>query len=476
MPQTDFTWMTLAELASGIRAGDFSPLEITRAALDRIDKLDPKLGAFRLVCPERALDQAKAAEIDLAAGKDLGPLHGLPYGVKDLFDVKGLITTAGTSLLADNTAEDDSMAVANLNRAGMVLVGKTNTVQFAYGGVGINHDHGTPMNPWSEEPHAPGGSSSGSASAVSAGLVPLALGSDTGGSVRIPSGLCGITGLKTTVGQVGRSGVYPLSWTLDSIGPLVRTAEDAALVYQALKGYDPDDETTFHQQPQDVLKNLHAGVKGLRLAVAETFLWDDADPEVCQAVREAAKVFIDLGAMVDNIDFAPAQAVLDHNTQGFVIAGEAYTVNRNWVENNYDQLDPVVAARLKLGRDVAAHTYLEAYLKMKQLRSEAVEAMADIDALLVPTTMIPSLPNATIDPDMDTYVGYNVRYLRNTSIGNSLNLCGLSTPCGFNKAGLPLGLLIYGKPNCEDMVLRIGQAFQQATDWHEQHPDLSWAE
>ena len=203
-----------------LRTGGLSPVELVERFLDRISALDPTLNAFRLVCPERALTQARAAEAALKAGLSSGPLHGIPYAAKDLFDAQGLPTTAGCRLLADNIAVEDSVAIRRLTQAGMILLGKTNTVQFAYSGIGINHDHGTPHNPWHRVHHVPGGSSSGSGVAVAAGLVPMALGSDTGGSVRIPASLCGTTGLKTTVGRVSRAGVYPLSWSLDSVGPL----------------------------------------------------------------------------------------------------------------------------------------------------------------------------------------------------------------------------------------------------------------
>ena len=234
----------IGSLAGKIRQGSVSPVALTEELLARIDALDPRLHAFIAMARERALGQARAAESALRAGHDLGPLHGIPYAAKDLYDVAGLPTTAGTRVLKDNVAAADCAAVRRLSAAGMVLLGKTHTVQFAFGGVGINHDHGTPHNPWHQVPHAPGGSSSGSGVAVAAGLVPMALGTDTGGSVRIPAALCGIVGLKTTVGRISRAGVYPLSFTLDSVGPLTRSVEDAALVYQALQGPDFDDETT----------------------------------------------------------------------------------------------------------------------------------------------------------------------------------------------------------------------------------------
>ena len=271
---------SISNLSAQIRAGQLSPVTCAEAMLRRIDALDGRLRSFIRVMPERALAQARAAESASKSGAELGPLHGIPYAAKDLFDVKGVPTMAGTHLLADNIAAQDSTVVRKLAAAGMVLLGKTHTVQFAYGAAGINHDHGTPHNPWHPMPHAPGGSSSGSAVAVAAGLAPMALGTDTGGSVRVPAALCGIVGLKTTVGRVSRAGVYPLCWTLDSVGPITRSVEDAAIVYQAMQGADARDDSTAGVTAHDALRGLKDGVKGLRIAFGETTFFDDVDSEI----------------------------------------------------------------------------------------------------------------------------------------------------------------------------------------------------
>ncbi len=383
-------------------------------------------------------------------------------------------TTAGASLLEKNIAAANAHAVQQLNRAGMILLGKTNTVQFAYGGVGINHDHGTPHNPWNRTPHVPGGSSSGSAVAVSAGMVPVALGTDTGGSVRIPASLCGTAGLKTTVGRVSRAGVYPLSWSLDSVGALTRSVEDVALVYQCLQGVDTNDETTWGLAAQDVLKDLKDGVGGMRMAFAETVFWEDVDPEIEKAVRECGRVFEGLGARVSSIEFSEADQARQLNSKGLIIAAEAYTLNKQWVEEHFDRLDPIVAHRIIKGKDVAAIEYLQNNIAWRNLRVKAINSLRNVDALLVPTTAIPALPTAEVDADTDIYSKRNLSYLRNTAIGNVLNMCGLSVPCGFTKQGLPIGLMIYAKPFQENIVLRAGFAFQEVTDWHRRMPDLSW--
>ena len=467
-------FQTIVELAKNIRAKRFSPVEVVKHFIDRIDSLDEFLNAYRCVHPECALDQAKAAEINIYKGNDLGPLHGIPYAVKDLFDVKGMATTAGTSLLKHNVAKRDAAVVKKLARCGMVLLGKTNTVQFAYGALGINSDHGTPHNPWSETPHVPGGSSSGSAVSVSAGLASAAMGTDTGGSIRIPAALCGISGLKPTVGRVSRVGVYPLSMTMDSFGPLARSVEDAAHIFQQIQGSDLEDETTLGLLPIDVLGWLNAGVKGLRIAFAESIFWDHIHPDVEKAVRDSGDVLKELGAHVESIGFPEAIEAQKLNSTGLVIAAEACAVNKEWLENHFDRMDRMVALRMIKGIKIPAADYLKSTLEWKRAQAHAKKSLNNIDALLVPTTCIPALPVASLISNDNVYTEKNILFLRNTSIGNILNLCGLSVPCGFTQGGLPIGLMIYAKPFQEDMVLRIGNAFQKATEWHRATPNLEW--
>ena len=475
MEKLPLHYQTITDLADSIRKGEITSTQLTQNLLDRIDSLDGRLNAFKLLCPEQALEQARAADQELNNGKDPGVLHGIPYAAKDLFDVKGLPTTAGSKLLENHTAAEDSQAIHDLSEAGMILAGKTNTVQFAFSGIGINHDHGTPHNPWSRTHYIPGGSSSGSAAAVAAGMVPMALGTDTGGSVRAPASLCGTVGLKTTVGRISRAGVYPLSWSLDSVGVFSRSVEDAALVYQCLQGADVKDEVTVGVASHDVIKKLKSGVSGLRLAFAESVFWEDVHPEVAKAVRECGNVFEALGATVSSIDFTEAREARELNPGGVIIASEGYTLNKKWLEEHFDELDSVVAQRMIKGKEISADQYLQTSYIARQLRAKAGSTLAGIDALLVPTTPDPAKPVAEIDTNMDNYLAHNIRYLRNTSIGSILNFCGLSLPCGFTESGMPIGLLIYGKPFQEDVVLRAGYAFQRATDWHKRTPDLSWA-
>ncbi len=476
MNKKNLHYESIIDLANGIGKGEYSSTELTKYFLERIAALDDSLNAFQRLCPESALEQARVAdEARHSGGQEPGLLHGIPYAVKDLFNVSGLPTTAGAKLLEDNIAAEDSTAVRQLSRAGMILLGKTNTVQFAFSGVGINHDHGTPWNPWSREHHLPGGSSSGSGVAVAAGMVPMALGTDTGGSVRVPAALCGTVGLKATVGRISRAGVYPLSWTFDSVGCLTRTVEDAAVIYQYIQGPDINDESTLGIPTHDVMQDLKVGVKGMHLAFAESVFQEDLDPGVEKAVRECGRVFEELGARVSSIEFGEARDALALNPGIVTIASEGYTLNKKLLEEKFDELDPVVANRMILGKDVAAGTYLENGYKARQLRAAAGNTLKDIDALLVPTTPLPALPVSEVDTDFENYFNRNALYLRNTCIGNVLNMCGLSLPCGFTTEGLPIGLLIYGKSFQEHVILRAGYAFQQITDWHRQAPDLSWA-
>ncbi len=466
---------SIGELAAGLRNGEFSSADLTQHFLARIGQLDPSLNAYRLVCGEQALAEARAADDALRSDSSQGPLHGIPFAVKDLFDVAALPTSAGASFLADNIAKEDAAPVKRLREQGMVLLGKLNTVQLAYGGVGINHDQGTPHNPWHHDPYIPGGSSSGSGVAVAAGLAPVALGSDTGGSVRLPATLCGVTGLKTTVGQISRAGVFPLSWTLDSVGPLTRSAEDAAHLYQAMQGVDHHDPTTSGRPRHDVISNLGDGVRGMRFAFAEGPLFDEAEDEVIRAVRKCGDVFGDLGAEVLPIEFPSAAFVERARSVGVVTAAEAWMGNQRYLQTCPERIDPVVLRRLELGCDVSTADYLQAYREMLNLRKEAAGALEGIDALLVPTAPVCARPVAVVDASLESYFETNSRLLGSTSIGNVLNFCGLSVPCGFSSDRLPIGLLIYGLPFEEQKILRAGYAYQQATDWHRACPDLAWA-
>lgn len=466
---------SITALAARIRRREITSVDLTERLLDRIAWLDPRLHAFLGLCRDRAHREAREADAELRAGRDRGPLHGIPYAAKDLFDVKGLPTTGGTSLLAGNVALEDGAAVRRLAAAGMVLLGKTHTVQFAFGLVGTNADQGHPLNPWHATPHAPGGSSSGSAVAVAAGLAPAALGTDTGGSVRVPASLCGIVGLKTTVGRVSRSGVYPLSRTLDSVGPLARRVEDAARLHRALSGPDPADPSTHGIEPEDPLPSLGQGVQGLRLAFAETTFFDDVDPEVEAAVRAAGDVFRSLGADVTSLELPEVAELAAEKDRALFVAHQACEVNADLLDRHFDELDPNVARRMITGRGLTKPAYEDLKRRYASYRERLARTLAGIDALLTPASMLPARPIAPLLESPEAYRDYNLKLNRNAGIGNVLDLCGVSLPCGFTSDGLPIGLLVSAKPFREAMALRVAHAYERVTTWHERRPDLSWA-
>jgi aspartyl-tRNA(Asn)/glutamyl-tRNA(Gln) amidotransferase subunit A len=466
----------LSSLSVKIRTGQLSPVTYVEGLLQRINALDGRLRSFIRLLPDRAMAQAHAAEAAWKNGAALGPLHGIPYAAKDLFDVQGLPTMAGTRLLGNNMATNDATVVRRLAAAGMVLLGKTHTVQFAYGAAGINHDHGTPHNPWHRIPHAPGGSSNGSAVAVAAGLTPMALGTDTGGSVRVPAALCGIVGLKTTVGRVSRAGVYPLSWTLDSVGPITRSVEDAAMVYEVMQGADARDSSTVAVAKQETLRGLKDGVRNLRIALCETVFFDEVDAEVERAVRATDAVFRSLGALVFSMEVPEVAAAWAEQNRALLIAAEACAVNRDLLDNHLDELDHVIGPRMLTGRTLSAPDYFRLRQRYAELAEHVRWTLRDVDALIVPTTMAPARPLEEVDASMEEYLAYNTRVHRNTGIGNLLNLCGVSVPCGFTSGGLPIGLMIYAQPFAEDVALRVAYAYEQATDWDMRRPDLSWIE
>ena len=471
---------TIESLGRAFRNGDLRPSEVAQHYLGRIARLDGKLGAFTAVTAERAMKEAARADATFARGEDGGPLQGIPYAVKEHFAVAGVPTMLGCRFLADNIPDEDCEPVRRLREAGMVLLGKTHTVQLGGGITGINQDVGTPRNPWKEEHHVPGGSSSGSGVAVAADLVPVALGGDTGGSVRVPASLCGTLGLKTTIGRISRAGVHPMSVTLDTVGVLSRCAADAAAVYDALAGPDPADASTLAAPEPESSFPIGSDVRGLRIAVVENLVFDDVDPEVEAAVRTAAKVFESFGATLSS-RVVPELDEIHRLTERYVInAVETYVHNEPLLREHGDRLDPIVGWIAK-ARDIPAREYFRVQKLHADIKIRVAESLADVDLLLLPATLLPALPVAEIAPNLGRYVepykdDPTERYTRNMSLGNMLGLCGLSLPCGFTEAGLPIGLGLYAKPFEETVLLRAAAAYETATDWHLRRPDLTWSE
>ena len=467
------TFASLHELATRLRQRELSPVELSEHFLQRIERYNPKLNAYIAVTAERALASARAAETALASGTDLGPLHGIPVAFKDLIDVAGLPTTGGSILLRENIPAKDATVALKMARGGAVLLGKTHMVEFAFGGVGINHHYGTPWNPWdAATQRIPGGSSSGSAVAVAAGLAPAALGSDTGGSVRIPSSFCGLVGLKPTFGRLSNQGCLPLDSTLDSVGPMVRTVRDAALIYQILAGPDPAAPTTWGHPSEDVLENLEGDITGMRLALPREYFWDEVDGEVAAAVHASARVFADLNAHVDDISLTELDDLQALRARGSLVAVETYLNLKDDLENNLDKFDPIVAARMLDGKDFLAVDYLDIQNGYADLRRRIAASLHAVDALITPTTPIVAAAVEEVDQE-ERYFPTNGLCLRNTMAANLLGLCAISLPCGFTRAGLPIGLQLIGRAFDEGRLLRLAHAYETTMAWGQRHPKMN---
>jgi aspartyl-tRNA(Asn)/glutamyl-tRNA(Gln) amidotransferase subunit A len=474
MMDEDLAFTPLHEQARLIARGDLSPVELTRLYLDRISTHNETLSAYISVTADRAMAMAQAAESALSGGDHRGPLHGIPIALKDLFDVSGLVTTGGTIILRDNVAERDATAARRLFEAGAVLLGKTHMVEFAFGGAGINHHYGTPWNPWDADVHRlPGGSSSGSAVAVAGGLASAALGSDTGGSVRIPASFCGLVGLKPTFGRVSCAGALPLDPSLDSVGPLSRCVTDAAMVYNVIAGVDPFDSGTLAVPPFVPVEDLEAEVGGMRLCIPREYFWDDVEPAVEAAVRATAGVFADLGAYVDEVTLDPLNRLNELRSFKNLTAVETCVSYGTLLEERGQDFDPIVRERMVDGFDVSAVEYLTVRRFRDTLQRDAAAAMADIDVLLVPTTPFVAPAVDDCDDQGPEYWRINGMCLRNTAAANLLGLCAISLPCGFTEDGLPIGLMLIGRPHEEEQLLRLARAYEAASDWHLARPDLS---
>ena len=463
---------TVHELSLLIQRRELSPVELAEYYLDRIAEHDADLTAFITVTGGLALAAAAAAEEAVKGGLSLGPLHGIPIALKDLIDVAGVPTTGGSRIFCDNVPNRDATVVRRLAAAGAVLLGKTHMVEFAFGGVGINHHYGTPRNPWDVDVHRiPGGSSSGSGVAVAADLAPAALGSDTGGSVRIPASFCGLVGLKPTFGRISSAGVLPLDSRLDSVGPLTRSVRDAALVYQALSGPDPLDADTWDQPIDDVVDEMESDVAGMRICLPREYFWDDVDVEVDAAVRASVQVFANMGVYVDEISLEVLHDLAQVRERGNLTAVESYLNFREHLENEPEAFDPIVATRMLAGQHMSAVEYLELQREYQSLQARAAPDLHGVDALLTPTTPMVALPVDEAD-DEEAYAQINNLCLRNTCAANLLGLCAVSLPCGFTRNGLPIGLQLVGRPFEEGRILRLAHAYEQATEWHSQRPPL----
>ena len=461
----ELTSLTISEASELISRKEISPVALAKAHLERIERLDPALNSFITVTAESALQTAQKAEEAIGRGEYLGPLHGIPLALKDLYETAGVRTTAGSKFFADYVPEADGVAVTNLKAAGAVLLGKLNLHEIALGVTNNNPHFGACHNPWDLE-RSPGGSSGGSGTALTAGLCLGSLGSDTGGSIRIPSSLCGVVGLKPTYGRVSVRGVIPLSWNLDHAGPMARRVRDVAILLQAIAGYDPDEPHSRDYPAEDYLFHLHGGVEGWRVALASDDFFGKAEPEVLSLVGQAAKVFAGIGALVEEVPFPGGYEAAQAN--GLMTTSDAAAYHHQRLAERPEDFGADVLQRLRTGAAYTSTEYILARRKQTELRRRFEQFFADFDILLTPTTPIPAPPLE--GPDA---VEQARRLTRFTAPFNLTGLPALSLPCGFTAEGLPVGLQIVSRPWAEAQVLRAGFAYEQATEWHLNQPDLS---
>jgi aspartyl-tRNA(Asn)/glutamyl-tRNA(Gln) amidotransferase subunit A len=461
------TELPLTGLAGRIRRGEIGALAATEAYLERIARVGGAVGAYVTVAASAARERARAADEALEQGRVLGPLHGLPVALKDNIDTAGIRTTAGSAFFADRVPDRDAEVSRRLRESGAVLLGKLALHEFAYGATTQNPHHGSCRNPWDLD-RIPGGSSGGSGAAVAAGLCAAALGTDTGGSVRIPAAVNGVTGLRATAGRVSNRGVFPITWTFDTVGPLARSVEDAALVFSVLAGYDVEDPGSVDRPVGDVLAGLDEGLEGLRIGVPRTFFFDGVDADVAARVRDAAEALARGGAAVEEIDLPGAEAA-DATTIP-IIQAEAYAIHRRRLEERPERFGEDVRRRLLLGADVSGATYAECRERAREWRRSVELAFRDVDLVLTPATET-TAPRA----DSAEMIATTRRLTRLTYAWSLAGLPALSLPCGFDRAGLPVGLQLAAAPFAEATLVRAGGAYQRETDWHLREPALATA-
>ena len=460
----DFTYATIAELAPRLAAREVSPVELAESILDRIARYDGTLNSYITVTADAALDAARQAETEIAAGDYRGPLHGIPVAVKDLFATRGVRTTAGSLLFADWRPDYDATVVARLAAAGAVLLGKTNMHELAYGTKSDNPHFGPVRNPWDTTCH-PGGSSGGSAAAVAAGLAVAALGSDTGASIRQPASCCGIVGLKPTFGRVSKHGAVPLAWSMDHAGPMTQSAMDAALMLQAIAGHDPLDPTTVERPVPDYTADIDAGIEGFRIGVARDYFFDDCDELVEFTVGDAASVFRGLGAAVEDVALAGMPESRAAST--LIISVEAAARFGRDVRQRPEAFSDSIREAIEMGAFYSAEHYLLAQRARTRISAETSRAFAAFDAVIMPTQPVLAGPISDDPP------GHGSLRWRNTEHFDLTGLPAISVPCGYSREGLPVGLQIAGKAFDEATVLRIAHAYEKATAWSDRRPPLA---
>ena len=468
MQDNQITDLTVSQLGAHIESRAMSPIDVAHAFLGRIDTVEPKLNAFISRVDEHALEAAHDAENEIAGGHYRGVFHGIPVGLKDLFWTKGIRTTSGSQIDRDFVPREDAAAFSKLVKAGAYCIGKLHMTEYAFDGTSLNHHYGTAHNPWDTTRMA-GGSSSGSGVAVASAQVPIALGTDTGGSVRVPASLCGITGFKPTSGLISRYGVTPLSWSMDHVGPLTKTVHDAAIAINVMVGYDNRDAGSVQGSPSDYVSGLDKGMQGVRIGVPREFIWDMLDPEVEQAFRTSISQMESLGGIIEDLSVPALELV---NASGSVVqTAEAATIHRSHVLKQGHLLDPVIRRRIESGMFISAEAYIHAQQVRNKLRNELLKVMDRVDVIATPTT---SIVAPYIDQERVIIGGQSVpvreALLRITRVFSTVGFPAISVPCGFTEAGLPIGLQIVGKPLGEVLLLQVAHAYQKSTQWHLRRP------
>ena len=460
--------ISIKEAADLISAHKVKPSELVEAHIERINATDDKLNSFVTILSESALQSSFIAEKEIMNGNYRGPIHGIPIGLKDLYDTAGTITTVGSKIYRERLPQEDATVVSRLKEAGAIVVGKLQMHEFALGATSINPHDGPARNPWDTE-RITGGSSGGSASSVAAGQCMASLGTDTGGSIRIPSALCGIVGLKPTFGRVSRKGVFPLSWTMDTVGPMTRTVEDAALMLNAMVSFDPSDPGSSPHETEDFTSKLGLGIKGITIGVPQEYFYETTSPEVKEALNSAEKVFESLGAKVIPISIP----VLEHSLaiSGTIMLTEAASVHeRNLKDRPFDIGDDV-RLRLTQGSLYSAVDYLKAQRGRHEFNNQIDKAMETVDILLAPTVGIgaPKIDDKTVVLNGVEYPALALM----PRLTRPHNICGLPTisiPCGFTSSGLPIGMQLAGRAFEDSVVIQTANAYENATDWTKQSP------
>jgi aspartyl-tRNA(Asn)/glutamyl-tRNA(Gln) amidotransferase subunit A len=459
----ELTDLTLLEAASELASRAISPLELTQAYLSRIESLDPHLNSYLTVMEESVLEAAHKAGTEIRQGNYRGKLHGVPLALKDLYETKGIRTTGGSKFFADFYPQEDAYVVKRLHKAGAIFLGKLNMHEIALGVTNENPHYGSCRNPWDSD-RISGGSSGGSAVALSARLCLGSLGSDTGGSIRIPASLCGIVGLKPTYGRVSLRGVIPLSWNLDHPGPMARRVEDAAILLQAIAGYDPQDPASAKKPVPDYLTSLRDGVRGWRIAVASDPFFEEADAEILELIREAVRAFESLGAVIEQIAVPEAHQAARAN--GLMVTSDAAAFHKDRLSDHPQDFGQDVLTRLQSGAAVTSSEYILARRLQTILRRRYENLFDAFDILVTPATPI-AAPLSGADA-----VERARQLTRFTAPFNLTGLPAISLPCGFTRHGMPAGLQLVARAWDEARLLQAAYAYETSLSWYSRKPEL----